>query len=318
MGDGPVPELLHRLLAGFAWLVRWRLLPSLTPLAPLMHFATNHLRWGEHRGGMFVVVHGRTASGASVERSWHLLAEGDDGPLIPSMAIQAIVRNMLSGRRPQAGARACLRDLELDDYEALFATRTIHTGERTEPAPDAPLYARLLGGAWRNLPAPIGAMHDVAGSATAEGRANVERSAHPLAAIAANVIGFPAGAEDVAVSVRFRCDPTEESWTRIFGGKAFTSVQFEGRGRSRRLLCERFGALTFAMALVAEPSGLSLVLRRWSAFGIPLPLWLAPRSIAYERAQDGKFNFHVAISHPLVGLVVKYEGWLTPPTPASA
>src|SRR4051812_840504 len=98
MGAGPVPELLHRALIALAWLVRWRLLPSLLPLAPLVHWVSNHVGWGEHRGGMFVEVDGADSGGRRVTRSWHLLAEGDDGPLIPSMAVEAIVRRMLEGR----------------------------------------------------------------------------------------------------------------------------------------------------------------------------------------------------------------------------
>jgi Saccharopine dehydrogenase NADP binding domain len=58
MGAAPVPEALHRALAALAWLVRLRLLPTLAPIAPLMHAATNRIRWGEHRGGMFVDVEG--------------------------------------------------------------------------------------------------------------------------------------------------------------------------------------------------------------------------------------------------------------------
>ena len=58
----------------------------------------------------------------------------------------------------------------------------------------------------------------------------------------------------------------------------FSSRQSAGRGRSERLLCERFGPLTFAMALVPEEGRLRLVLRRWSAFGVPLPMWLCPHS----------------------------------------
>jgi hypothetical protein len=53
-GIAPVPEVLHRLLNALAWLVRWRLLPSLSALAGLIDWFSNHLRWGEHRGGMFV------------------------------------------------------------------------------------------------------------------------------------------------------------------------------------------------------------------------------------------------------------------------
>jgi hypothetical protein len=97
MGAGPVPVPLHWALTGFAWLVRIRLLPNLSWMAGAMHFVTNHVRWGQHRGGMFVEVAGRSANGESVVREWHLLAEGDDGPLIPCMAVDAVIRKALAG-----------------------------------------------------------------------------------------------------------------------------------------------------------------------------------------------------------------------------
>jgi hypothetical protein len=83
MGAGPVPEILHRALSLMARLVHWRVLPSLVPFARLFHAAINVIRWGEHRGGMVVAVTGTTTTGEPMARSWHLLAEGDHGPLIP-------------------------------------------------------------------------------------------------------------------------------------------------------------------------------------------------------------------------------------------
>ena len=99
----------------------------------------------------------------------------------------------------------------------------------------------------------------------------------------------------------------------MFGGSEFSSTQFAGEGRAAHLLCERFGPLTFAMALVVDGSRLSLVPRRWSAWGIPLPLWLGPRVNAYESVEDGRFRFHVDIRHALAGLIVRYEGSLASP-----
>ena len=64
MGAGPVPEIWHRLLNACAWLVRLRVLPSLSPFAGLMYRTINTLSWGEHRGGMFVAVAGRGAGWA--------------------------------------------------------------------------------------------------------------------------------------------------------------------------------------------------------------------------------------------------------------
>jgi hypothetical protein len=66
------------------------------------------------------------------------------------------------------------------------------------------------------------------------------------------------------------------------------------------------------MALVLEGERLRLIVRRCSVFGIVLPLWLAPRGDAYEYAADGRFHFHVEISHPFTGLIVGYRGWLVP------
>lgn len=83
-----------------------------------------------------------------------------------------------------------------------------------------------------------------------------------------------------------------------------------GSKRSDRLLCERIGLFDFAQALVLESNRLRLVLRRWTLFGIPLPMWLALHSNSYETEQDGRFSFHVETSHPVLGLIVRYQGWL--------
>jgi len=153
-------------------------------------------------------------------------------------------------------------------------------------------------------------MHDMGVTASAAGRATVERGPGVLARLAASLFGFPEAADDVPVKVRFDVSNGIETWTRTFGTKSFSSRQSAGKGRSDGLLCEHFGPLTFAVALVLEDGQLSLVLRRWSAFGMPLPLWLGPRSTSYEVADEGRFRFHVDISHPFTGLIVRYRGWL--------
>ena len=77
-------------------------------------------------------------------------------------------------------------------------------------------------------------------------------------------------------------------------------------------MCERFGPINVGMALVCEAGRMRLVVRRWSLFGIPMPLALAPRGNAYEFAEEGRFHFHVEIRHPFTGLIVGYRGWLVP------
>ena len=116
--------------------------------------------------------------------------------------------------------------------------------------------------------------------------------------------------------MRFDAERGGELWQRTFGGGArahrFSSLQDEGRGRFARLLCERFGPFRFALALIVDEDRLRLVLRGWSLFGLPLPRILALRIAAHESAPDGCFHFDVEIAHPLVGLIVRYRGWLIP------
>ncbi|HEY5566157.1 MAG TPA: DUF4166 domain-containing protein [Gammaproteobacteria bacterium] len=318
MGAGPAPPLLHRVLRGLAWLVRLHVVPTLAPLARLMHWASNVLRWGEHRGGMFVEIRGRDEEGRATTRSWHLLAEGDDGPLIPSMAAEAIIRRCLSGTAPSAGARPALREIEIGDYEEMFKRRKIHTGSRipSRAEPIVTLYRRVLGDAWDLLPEPIRNMHDVHGSMTASGIAEVERGAGWVARLVAGALRFPKAGSDVPVEVRFDVQGDKQVWTRKFRDRSFSSSHEEGRGAFDRLLCERFGPFVFGLALVLDGDRLRLVVRRWTCLGIALPVSLSPRGDSYESGDDGRFRFHVEIGHPTIGLIIRYRGWLTETPPA--
>lgn len=314
VGAGPVPETLHRVLNMLAWLVRLRLLPSLSPLASAMDFTTRLARWDERRSGMFVAVTGTDRRGAAVARSWHLQAEGDDGPLIPSMVAEAIIRRCLDGRRPEPGARAAAAELELEDFAPLFARHAIFTGQRAGDADDAaqPLYRRLLGEAFDRLAPPIRDMHALDGEKHAEGRAVVERGTGWLSRLAAWLVGFPPAAGDVPVTVDFRLVDGREHWRRNFAGHIFSSTQEAGRGRYERLMVERFGWMAFGLAVTETDGKLGLVMRRWDILGLPMPAFLAPVGKVQESVGNGHFRFHVEISLPVIGLVVRYRGWLLP------
>ena len=313
LGAGPVPEVLHRMLISLAWLVRLKILPTLLPFAPLFQIVINVLRWGEHRGGMFVSVEGTGLGGERIERSWHLLAEGDDGPLIPSMAVQAIILQCLSGKKPFSGARPATRELEVSDYEAIFKSRTIYTGERESrlDAEPAPLYKRILGEAWDSLPAPLAALHNVTSEELkAEGLARVETGKNLFARLLGAVYGFPQTGEHVPVKVSFHRMEKGEIWQRDFAGRKFSTLQLEGQGYADKLLVEKFGPVAFWMALVLKQGELHSVTRRWSVLGIPMPLAFAPNTSVYEYADGNDFCFHVEVKHWLMGLVVRYEGKL--------
>jgi hypothetical protein len=310
-GAGPVPAVLHRGLSLLAWLVRLRLVPSLLPLARLFHAAINRLRWGEHRGGMFVAVTGRDAAGRSFARSWHMVAEADNGPLIPSMACAAIVRRVLDGNRPAPGARAATGDLELDDYARAFEARRIVAGLRDAASESdaAPLFQRALGEAWLHLPETVRALH-ADGRQRWEGRATVERGRGLLARLCAAALRFPRAAESVAAQVEFTPRGRGMLWRRTFAGRSFASVLLPGTGRCERLVVERFGPLAFGIALVREGPRLRYVVGRWSICGIPMPSRWAPCGATHEFDDGGRFGFDVEIRHSLTGLIVRYKGWL--------
>ncbi len=310
MGAGPVPESLHRMLNLLA-LARAKLrLPALTPLSPLFQAVLNAMRFGEHRGGMFVRARG-LAGGEAKNMSWHLLAEGDDGPYIPSMAAEAIIRGVLKGKRPEAGARSGVRALDLSDYDEMFQGRAIFTGFRDEGA-EAPLFRVLLGAAFSELPPRVRELHDSKQAREWRGFAEVRRGGGVVARLVAAIIGFPEAAAQVPVRVALTPENGGERWTRTFGGKSFSSLQSSGSGRDQYLLVERFGRLSVSLALVVEGGRLRLIPRRWRLFGVALPRFLLPSGLSLESEAQGRFNFDVEISAPLVGLIVAYKGALDP------
>jgi Domain of unknown function (DUF4166) len=303
MGAAPVPMSLHRALIAFAWLVRLRLLPRLSWMAPAIHAVTNHAHWGEDRGGMFVEVKGLGPDGGESERTWHLLAEGRDGPLIPSMAIEAIVRSTLSGKLPAPGARPAIADVSLSQYEAMFAKRSIYTGVR-EPVGTEPLYRRVLGSAWDRLPPPIRHLHSVTSSSSFVGRCEVERGRNPLGWVVAALIEFPSADASQSIVVRLEADGDGERWVRTIGSRTFSSYQRAGCGPSDWLVTERFGAISVDMALVATDGGLSYGLAtlcvvggHW-AFRCPCGLVLAPSRWSPPRTKPSRSMSQSATASP--------------------
>ncbi|MEO1224019.1 MAG: DUF4166 domain-containing protein [Pseudomonadota bacterium] len=308
-GAGLRPGIAHHAVRLAAWAVRLRLLPSLLPFARIMRRTARWMVGGEPRGGMFVRLSGRDEAGP-VTREWVLIAEGDDGPNIPLMACVALIRRIAAGRPPEAGARPCLDELDLDEFVPLFARFQISTGIWQERATEQPLYRALLGSAYELLPAPVAEMHDIAGEKTVSGRANVERGTGWLARLLARFARLPSASDDIEVTVTFRRKGDREVWERRYGPELMSSASEAGRGAWRHLVVERFGLIAFGFALTADERGLEMHLRRWSIAGVRLPLWLAPRLTAVETQKDGVFQFDVSASSRLAGPIVRYRGWL--------
>ncbi len=304
-GAGTRPQFMLRALHLYAKLC----LPPLTRLAPLAHRLQRYTQWGAHRGGMFVAVDGMK-NGAPHSASWHLLAEGDDGPLIPTMAISATLRKILSGEPPAIGAQPAIGELTLDDFRTAFGTRAIRMGVHQHIGGDQPLYKRILGPAFDEMDAPLQSLHDGSAQSRWSGTAQVTRGKNPIARLSAWLFGFPPANDATPVTVTLTSEAGREIWQRDFNGKRFRSTQYAGTGRHARLLMERFGPVTVALAVTVQNGRLDLIPQSWRVFGIPLPRWSRPKGDCFERGGDGDFHFDVTIGAPIIGVIVRYAGTL--------
>lgn len=305
-GAAPVPALYHSWLRGLARGVKAGLLRSAAPLAPLMTWVMNHLSWGECRSGMFVEIRSR-----DICRSWHLVGEGSDGRWVPAMPCAAIIRRIVDGNRPQFGARPASGELELADIEAFFPRFEIFSGTRELSVPgNLPLFAAILGEAWHRLPGEIRRIHDVDETLKFSGVARVVRGRSPLARLIVKLIGFPPDGEAVDLNISMTTRDGAETWARDFAGHRFSSRLSAGDGRMSGLLREQFGPMGFGIALEFDGGRLNYVMRKWDFLGLPMPRFLLPGGRMFERAEDGRFWFHVEIRMPLAGHVVTYNGWL--------
>ncbi|MCK0098070.1 DUF4166 domain-containing protein [Qipengyuania sp. S6317L1] len=308
MGAGPVPEALHRALNFLAKVRHLFRLPSLVPFSRLFYSVLNIMRFGEHRGGMFVTAKG-CANGRLVEQSWHLLAEANDGPLIPSMAIEVLIRKAIAGNQPEVGARPAVNALDLSDYDLAFKDRKIFTGIRDDLA-HGPIYRTALGSAFYSLPPQVIELHDSMTERQWVGTAEICRGTSLLAKIVAFCLSAPPNGDNTPVTVTFKPDDNGELWTRNFGGKLFKSHQRLGKEKNAYLIVEKFGPIDVALAPIIEEQRFRLVPRRWSVFGIPLPKSLLPEGNTFESQEGGLFKFDVEIAAPLVGLICSYRGTL--------
>ena len=287
-----------------SWPVRWGWLRSLRPLTSLLVGGQRALGWiGGKRSAMRVVVKGWRGERA-VRRAWTVLAERGDGPWIPTLAVPLLAAK-LDGLAP--GARSAAGALSLDEFERAFAPFAIATASEEQEAP--PLYARVMGAAFAALPSEVRALHLVNGDLAASGMAEVVRGKGLAARLLCRLMGFPAAGAEVPVSVWMREEGGVETWRRDFGGAAFSSRLSQRGG----LLVERFGPLRFGFVLCREPDGLTMHFTRWWLGPLPMPRLLMPRGVAREHAADGRFHFDVPVALPLIGPVIHYRGWLTPP-----
>jgi Domain of unknown function (DUF4166)/Saccharopine dehydrogenase NADP binding domain len=299
---GPEFAFLTISLWLLGWLVRLRIVHSLSGLSSIAKRVQAMLAcFGSDNSAMCVTLIGQNRDGHFLRRCT-LLAENGDGPEIPVLAAQLLAEQVAAGNIP-AGSRDAGELLTLEQFEPLFSQLCIST--EIDERKLVPLYQKIMGQSFDSLPPPVRTMHDICGSGTAYGHAEVDRGSSLLARLVCTIMRFPPAGRH-QLTVYFTEENGVEQWTRAFGGHNFSSELSEAKGQ----LIERFGPMRFHFDLPATDQGLTMVMRKWSIFSVPMPLWLAPRSVAREWAEGADFCLDVPIDLPLIGRIIHYRGWL--------
>ena len=301
--------LMHHGLAALAWLPRLGLARSLASLARPLLWAANLLRpFGTDRGGMRVRVAG-LAQGQPIARDWVLIAGAGDGPEIPAIPARVAVQMLLSGTL-SPGARPCLGDLPLTQLEDALHAYAITT-TRTETSFPI-LFQSVLGADFASLPKPLQELHNVIDLRRWQGQARVTRGTGRMSRLICWMFRFPAATDTTPVEVTMDRSGSAERWTRRFGPSTFLSTLRARNGK----MTERFGPFTFTLGLAVTGESLIFPVTSGRMGPIPLPRAILPRSDAVETVEDTpegpRARFDVALSLPLVGPLVRYQGWLEP------
>lgn len=291
-------------LAAFAQIQRLLNLPVTSGMVGLFKRAADLLApFGSGRGGMSVQI-----TTAQDHRRWRLLAADGDGPFIPAIPARALLRRAAL----PIGAGPALGVITLSEAEDAMDDLEVTTEQDTQPR--SPIFAQVLGQDLAHLPAAVQATHDTIDVSRWEGRSAVTRGTGLWPRLIGICTGFPPASADTPVRVIKICTAKGETWHRHFGRTRFTSHLAARAG----VMTERFGPITFALALKVQDQTLMYPVTSAAIGPIPLPKWLLPVSQAHEYVAQGRFHFDVAIKAPITGqLIVHYKGWLTP-QPAGA
>lgn len=171
-----------------------------------------------------------------------------------------------------------------------------------------PLFRRLAGPAFEQLPLMIREIHTGARYASFSGACTIDRGQHWLARLIAMIAGMPSATAQVALRVEIEADEAGETWTRHFGACVLRSELQMRNG----LLVERLGPMAIAFQVEAYSDMLHWLPQGGRVLGIPFPARFFKGISAVESLSNGCYGFNVRASLPLIGLIVHYRGWLQP------
>jgi hypothetical protein len=166
------------------------------------------------------------------------------------------------------------------------------------------LYQRVLGDRFACLPAGLRTFLGNGGAKQASGPVEIVRQKGWLRNRIASLLGIPPAGH---YHVRLEVIPVgrTERWLRRFAHFTLETRQRAYRG----LLLESSGPGSIGFELVVRDGDLYFHCRRAWVFGVPVPLWLAPRIASENRAvASGGWSLSVRFSVPGLGQIAEYRG----------
>jgi Domain of unknown function (DUF4166) len=128
----------------------------------------------------------------------------------------------------------------------------------------------------------------------------------------ARKIGVPLQPGEHELQVKIRHDDSKLYWSRCFDGEYFVQSIFTPVGDCRRgYWLEKTGPITLKLSVDVIEAGWHWRVIAVRLFGLPLPLFLFPDSVAYKKVIDDRYQFHVGFSMPWLGQLFCYEGSMT-------
>jgi saccharopine dehydrogenase-like NADP-dependent oxidoreductase len=307
--------VMHLSLSALGFLVRWKIVRSLRPLARTLLALARVLDWfGSDGGGMIVQASGRDEQGRMIVARWSLLAEQNSGPNVPVAAAAALIRALRDGQVTAVGAQACTGLLACDAILRELSALPISTRTDESFPESSVLFRRLLGRKMDAMPPSVKTTHDIGEAASFEGRAVARSGNCALARALTRIIGLPASGR-YPVSVQIAPDRRGETWTRRFGSARFSSWLIDNSQLGT--FEERFGPIRFVFDLKTTPRGMSWQFLRWNILGIPMSNVMAPKIKAAAQGRNGQYQFSVAVAHAWLGLLFAYRGTLRRTSPAN-
>jgi hypothetical protein len=177
-----------------------------------------------------------------------------------------------------------------------------------------PLFQQTMGRLFQRLPKPVKAQHGALDILLSRGRCDIERGRAWSARLVGRLFKFPPAGRDLPTLVTVIAEQGREIWHRDFGGRGIFTVLEPARKNGAPVIVERFGIVTFDLAVAEVKNGISLSVIGMRALGLGIPRWLWPRLKAVEHAEAQRFHFDIDIDLSWGAKLIHYRGWVVPAT----